>query len=133
MCRVTGEAEMKGRLSANDVFILGSYLECDLPDDNPLSPAPLIDVLRSHGYQVNTLGMQSTKAKLLPVIKRDADPPAITVADERHVWGLERKIVVYCDSDEDGSDARLAGRLRGFSRTTSLLIYILNGKTSISL
>ena len=125
VCCVTGETD-EGRqgLSANDVFILGSYMSCDEPDDNDRSPAPLINGLRDNGYNVRTLSRTSTRDEVMSVVKRDVTPPAVTVAHEDCVWGLERKIVVYCDSGVGGVGADMWGRLRAFSRSTSLLIYI---------
>ena len=123
VCCVTGEAD-EGRqgLSANDVFILGSAMDCDKPDDDDESPAPLINGLRDNGYNVRTLSETSTRDEVMSVVKRDVTPPAVTVAHEGHVWGLERKIVVYCDNGVGSTDGW--GRLRAFSRSTSLLIYI---------
>ncbi|XP_070178818.1 uncharacterized protein [Littorina saxatilis] len=121
-------------LKYNDVFVTGSLIDCgtNTPDGNDSSPAPFIRGLQSAGIPTRQVSRDDRDA--IRRVAENAWPAtatgatgggedAVTVVNERTVWGLERKVVVYMESGGD-LDAHYVGRLRSFSRATSQVIFV---------
>ncbi|KAK7106793.1 hypothetical protein V1264_018007 [Littorina saxatilis] len=118
----------QGGLRYNDVFIMGSLIDCapDTPDDDKHSPAPFIRGLRQLGIPTRVVPHGYSEA-VRRVAENSWTPPAVadavTIVEDRTVWGLERKVVVYLDWGY-GGDADPTGRLVCMSRSTAQLIWV---------
>ncbi|KAK7096611.1 hypothetical protein V1264_005887 [Littorina saxatilis] len=118
----------QGGLRYNDVFIMGPYIDCapDTPDDNGDSPAPFIRGLRQLGIPTRVVHPGDSEA-----VRRVAEnswtgvavADAVTIVEERTVWGLERKVVVYLDMGR-GLDADTTGRMVSMSRSTAQVVWV---------
>ncbi|XP_070178319.1 uncharacterized protein [Littorina saxatilis] len=126
----------QGGLTYSDVFVLGK-MECEtyIHDDNRHSPAPFIRGLESRGVPTRKVAHNDTAA-VRQLAEMTSGPTqraagrgrdeAVTVANENTVWGLERHVVVYLDSNVYGAGADDTGRLRSMSRSTAQVIWVKN-------
>ncbi|XP_070177943.1 uncharacterized protein [Littorina saxatilis] len=118
----------QGGLRYNDVFIMGSLIDCapDTPDDDKHSPAPFIRGLRQLGIPTRVVDNWDSEA-VRRVAENSWTPlavaDAVTIVNQRTVWGLERKVVVYLDGGF-GDDADRTGRLLSMSRSTAQVIWV---------
>ncbi|XP_070182163.1 uncharacterized protein [Littorina saxatilis] len=127
----------QGGLTFSDVFVLGyMYCDTDTADGDILSPAPFIRGLESRGVPTRKVAHNDTEA-VRQLAEMTSGPTqraagrgrdeAVTVANEKTVWGLERHVVVYLDSVLDDADG--TGRLRSMSRSTAQVIWVKDVRT----
>ncbi|KAK7095698.1 hypothetical protein V1264_005072 [Littorina saxatilis] len=111
----------------------------DITDDHWQSPAPFIRGLESRGVPIRKVARRDTAA-VRQLVEMTSAPTgeeraagrgrdeAVTVANEDTVWGLERPVVVFLESDGDVYGdlyyADHTGRLRSMSRSTAQVIWV---------
>ncbi|XP_070184303.1 uncharacterized protein [Littorina saxatilis] len=132
----------QGGLTYSDVFVLGAmFCDTDTPYGHPMSPAPFIRGLESRGVPTRKVDRNDTAA-VRQLAEMTSGPTqraagrgrdeAVTVANEDTVWGLERPVVVYLDSESGDisiGGADITGRLRSVSRSTAQVIWVKNVRT----